>query len=152
MLEWRSHFLAEGTLDEDAYDEALRSAGVLPDSWAMQYAVLIGSAIEIPLLLYILHQRAKHFSENRARLRAMDGTDSAAFALHFHDPGNVIPDIFLAFSTVYIYMLAHWRSRCDRIYSTYFICFVRYSGYRLISVANKFCEISFHHELFNSTP
>lgn len=29
MLEWRSRFLAEGTLDEDAYDEALRSAGVL---------------------------------------------------------------------------------------------------------------------------
>lgn len=54
---------------------ALRAAGVLPDSWAAQYAVLIGSAIEIPLLLYILHQRAKHFSENRARLRAMDGTD-----------------------------------------------------------------------------
>ncbi|MEZ5706623.1 MAG: 7TM diverse intracellular signaling domain-containing protein [Burkholderiaceae bacterium] len=31
---------------------ALRSTGVLPDSWATQYAVLIGSAIEIPLLLY----------------------------------------------------------------------------------------------------
>jgi hypothetical protein len=29
MLEWRSQFLAEGTLDEDAYVEALRSAGVL---------------------------------------------------------------------------------------------------------------------------
>jgi diguanylate cyclase (GGDEF)-like protein len=54
---------------------ALRAAGVLPDSWAAQYAVLIGSAIEIPLLLYILHQRAKHFSENRARLRAIEGTD-----------------------------------------------------------------------------
>lgn len=54
---------------------ALRAAGLLPDSWAAQYAVLIGSAIEIPLLLFILHQRAKHFSENRARLRAMDGTD-----------------------------------------------------------------------------
>lgn len=54
---------------------ALRAAGVLPDSWATQYAVLIGSAIEIPLLLYILHQRAKHFSENRARLRAIEGTD-----------------------------------------------------------------------------
>ena len=54
---------------------ALRSAGVLPDSWAMQYAVLIGSAIEIPLLLYILHRRAKDFSENRARLRALESTD-----------------------------------------------------------------------------
>ncbi len=54
---------------------ALRAAGMLPDSWAAQYAVLIGSAIEIPLLLYILHQRAKHFSENRARLRAIEGTD-----------------------------------------------------------------------------
>ncbi|MEO5671523.1 MAG: 7TM diverse intracellular signaling domain-containing protein [Ramlibacter sp.] len=54
---------------------ALRAAGVLPDSWATQYAVLIGSAIEIPLLLYILHRRAKDFSENRARLRALDSTD-----------------------------------------------------------------------------
>ena len=54
---------------------ALRAAGVLPDSWATQYAVLIGSAIEIPLLLYILHRRAKDFSENHARLRAIDSTD-----------------------------------------------------------------------------
>jgi diguanylate cyclase (GGDEF)-like protein len=54
---------------------ALRAAGVLPDSWATQYAVLIGSAIEIPLLLYILHRRAMDFSENRARLRALDSTD-----------------------------------------------------------------------------
>jgi GGDEF domain-containing protein len=54
---------------------ALRAAGVLPDSWATQYAVLIGSAIEIPLLLYILHRRAKDFSENRARLRLLDSTD-----------------------------------------------------------------------------
>lgn len=54
---------------------ALRSAGALPDSWAMQYAVLIGSAIEIPLLLYILHRRAKDFSENRTRLRALESTD-----------------------------------------------------------------------------
>jgi two-component system, sensor histidine kinase LadS len=54
---------------------ALRSAGLLPDSWASQYAVLIGSAIEIPLLLYILHRRAKDFNENRARLRALDSTD-----------------------------------------------------------------------------
>jgi len=55
---------------------ALRAAGILPDSWATQYAVLIGSAIEIPLLLYILHQRAKDFSENHARLRALDSTDA----------------------------------------------------------------------------
>lgn len=54
---------------------ALRAAGVLPDSWAAQYAVLIGSAIEIPLLLFILHQRAKRSSENRARLRALDSSD-----------------------------------------------------------------------------
>jgi len=54
---------------------ALRSAGVLPDGWATQYAVLIGSAIEIPLLLYILHRRAKDFSENRMRLRAIESTD-----------------------------------------------------------------------------
>ena len=54
---------------------ALRAAGILPDSWATQYAVLIGSAIEIPLLLFILHQRAKRSSENRARLRALDSSD-----------------------------------------------------------------------------
>ena len=54
---------------------ALRSAGLLPDSWATQYAVLIGSCIEIPLLLYILHRRAKEFSENQARLRVLDHTD-----------------------------------------------------------------------------
>lgn len=54
---------------------ALRAAGVLPDSWASQYAVLIGSAVEIPLLLCILHWRAKDFSENRERLRALDTTD-----------------------------------------------------------------------------
>jgi two-component system, sensor histidine kinase LadS len=54
---------------------ALRSAGLIADSWLTQYAVLIGSAVEIPLLLYILHSRAKEFTENRARLRALDSTD-----------------------------------------------------------------------------
>ncbi|QHE88016.1 sensor domain-containing diguanylate cyclase [Hydrogenophaga sp. BPS33] len=54
---------------------ALRSAGVLPDGWATQYALVIGSAIEIPLLLYILHRRAKDFNENRTRLRAIESTD-----------------------------------------------------------------------------
>lgn len=32
MLEWRCRFLAEGVLDEEGYDEALRSAGVLEQS------------------------------------------------------------------------------------------------------------------------
>ncbi len=54
---------------------ALRSAGLLPDSWATQYAVLIGSAIEIPLLLFILHRRAKEFNENSARMRVINSTD-----------------------------------------------------------------------------
>ena len=54
---------------------ALRAAGWLPDSVLTQYAVLIGSAVEIPLLLYILHRRAKQLNENRARLRALDSTD-----------------------------------------------------------------------------
>ncbi|TNF59578.1 MAG: diguanylate cyclase, partial [Burkholderiales bacterium] len=54
---------------------ALRSAGMLPDSWATQYALMIGSAIEIPLLLYILHRRAKEFGEHRTRLRALESTD-----------------------------------------------------------------------------
>lgn len=31
-LEWRCRFLAEGTLDEEGYDEALRSAGALEQS------------------------------------------------------------------------------------------------------------------------
>ena len=54
---------------------ALRAAGVLADSWVTQYAVLIGSAIEIPLLMYILHRRARDFSENRARMRTIESTD-----------------------------------------------------------------------------
>lgn len=54
---------------------ALRAAGLLPGNWATQYAVLIGSAIEIPLLLYVLHRRARDYSENRARMRALDSTD-----------------------------------------------------------------------------
>ncbi len=54
---------------------ALRSVGVLGDSWLTQYAVMVGSAIEIPLLLYILHRRARDFGENRARMRALDSTD-----------------------------------------------------------------------------
>ncbi len=54
---------------------ALRAAGVMADSWGTQYAVLIGSVIEIPLLLYVLHRRAKDFSESHARLRALDSTD-----------------------------------------------------------------------------
>jgi two-component system, sensor histidine kinase LadS len=54
---------------------ALRSAGLIADNWLSQYAVLIGSAIEIPLLLYVLHMRAKESSENRARMRAIDHTD-----------------------------------------------------------------------------
>ncbi len=54
---------------------ALRSAGVIADGWLSQYAVLIGSAIEIPLLLYVLQKRAKEFNENRARMRAIDQTD-----------------------------------------------------------------------------
>jgi two-component system, sensor histidine kinase LadS len=54
---------------------ALRVAGVISDSWGTQYSVLIGSAIEIPVLLYILHHRAKHYNENRARLRSLDSTD-----------------------------------------------------------------------------
>lgn len=32
MLEWRSRFLSEGVLQEEDYDEALRSAGALERS------------------------------------------------------------------------------------------------------------------------
>ncbi len=54
---------------------ALRSVGFIADSWHSQYAVLIGSAFEIPLLLYVLHMRAKAFGDNSARMRAIDHTD-----------------------------------------------------------------------------
>jgi diguanylate cyclase (GGDEF)-like protein len=54
---------------------SLRTTGLITDSWATQYSVLIGSALEIPILLYTLHHRAKHFNENRARLRSLDSTD-----------------------------------------------------------------------------
>ena len=61
--------------EPDAPEQFFNAAGVLSDSWVTQYAVLIGSAIEIPLLLYILHRRARDFSENRARMRAIESTD-----------------------------------------------------------------------------
>jgi two-component system, sensor histidine kinase LadS len=54
---------------------ALRAAGSIADNWLSQYAVLIGSAIEIPLLLFVLHMRAKELGENKARMRAIDQTD-----------------------------------------------------------------------------
>ena len=54
---------------------SLRASGLVLDLWATQYAVLIASAVEIPMLLYILHRRAKEFTENRARLHAIDSAD-----------------------------------------------------------------------------
>ncbi len=54
---------------------ALRSAGIVTDNWLSQYSLLIGSAIEIPLLLFVLHMRAKELGENKARMRAIDQTD-----------------------------------------------------------------------------
>lgn len=54
---------------------ALRAAGLMPDSWLTQYALMVGSALEIAALLYILHRRARDFNESRARLRALDSTD-----------------------------------------------------------------------------
>ena len=56
--------------DEDVAVLGLRRLAVELGVW-----LLIGSAIEIPLLLYILHRRAKEFNENRARLRAIESTD-----------------------------------------------------------------------------
>lgn len=38
MLEWRSRFLAQGTLDEDGYDQALRSAQALEQSGVISAA------------------------------------------------------------------------------------------------------------------
>lgn len=54
---------------------SLRASGLVLDLWATHYAVLILSAFEIPVLLYILHRRAKEFTENRARLHAIDSAD-----------------------------------------------------------------------------
>ena len=38
MLEWRSRFLAEGTLDEQGYDQALRDALVLEQAGVISTA------------------------------------------------------------------------------------------------------------------
>jgi two-component system, sensor histidine kinase LadS len=54
----------------------LRLAGVIHDGWVTQYAFLIGSAIEIPALLYLLHRRAKEFGENAARMQSVRSTDA----------------------------------------------------------------------------
>jgi GGDEF domain-containing protein len=54
---------------------ALRNLGVLPANVLTQYALVLGSLVEIPLLLYILHRRARDYSENRVRLRSIDSTD-----------------------------------------------------------------------------
>ncbi len=54
---------------------ALRAAGILSDMWLTQHAMLMGSAVEIPMLLYILHRRAKDFNENHARMRAVESID-----------------------------------------------------------------------------
>lgn len=54
---------------------ALRNIGLLPASFLTQYSLLIGSAVEIPLLLYVMHRRARELNENRARLGALESTD-----------------------------------------------------------------------------
>jgi two-component system, sensor histidine kinase LadS len=54
----------------------LRLAGVIEDGFMTQFAFLIGSAIEIPALLYLLHRRAKEYGENAARLQSVRTTDA----------------------------------------------------------------------------
>jgi two-component system, sensor histidine kinase LadS len=54
----------------------LRLAGVIEDGMVTQFAFLIGSAIEIPALLYLLHRRAKEYGENAARLQSVRTTDA----------------------------------------------------------------------------
>lgn len=54
---------------------ALRNIGMFPASFLTQYSLLIGSAVEIPLLLYVMHRRARELNENRARLGALESTD-----------------------------------------------------------------------------
>jgi GGDEF domain-containing protein len=54
----------------------LRLAGVIEDGFVTQFAFLIGSAIEIPALLYLLHRRAKEYGENAARLQSVRSTDA----------------------------------------------------------------------------
>ncbi|MBP6854385.1 MAG: 7TM-DISM domain-containing protein, partial [Rhodoferax sp.] len=43
---------------------ALRNIGMFPASFLTQYSLLIGSAVEIPLLLYVMHRRARELNEN----------------------------------------------------------------------------------------
>lgn len=54
---------------------ALRNLGLMPAGFVTQFSLLVGSAVEIPLLLYLMHRRARELTENRARLRALDSTD-----------------------------------------------------------------------------
>jgi two-component system, sensor histidine kinase LadS len=54
----------------------LRLAGVMEDGFATQFAFLIGSSIEIPALLYLLHRRAKEYGENSARLQSVRTSDA----------------------------------------------------------------------------
>jgi diguanylate cyclase (GGDEF)-like protein len=53
----------------------LRNWGVLPASFLTQYSLAIGSALEIPLQLWVLGRRARELSESHARARAMDTRD-----------------------------------------------------------------------------
>jgi two-component system, sensor histidine kinase LadS len=55
---------------------SLRLAGVISDGPMTQYAFMLGSAIEIPALLYVLHRRALEYTENAARVKALRSTDA----------------------------------------------------------------------------
>ena len=54
---------------------ALRNMGVLPAGFLTQFSLLVGGAIEIPLLMYILHRRARELSDNTVRMQALDHVD-----------------------------------------------------------------------------
>lgn len=54
---------------------ALRNMGLLPAGFLTQLSLLVGGAIEIPLLMYILHRRARELSDNTVRMQALDHVD-----------------------------------------------------------------------------
>jgi two-component system, sensor histidine kinase LadS len=53
----------------------LRNYGVLPASFLTHYALAIGAAMEVPILLWVLSRRGRDMTEARVRSQAMDTRD-----------------------------------------------------------------------------
>jgi diguanylate cyclase (GGDEF)-like protein len=54
---------------------SLRNYGVLPASFLTHYALAIGAAVEVPILLWVLSHRARDTAEAQVRSRGMDTRD-----------------------------------------------------------------------------